>query len=87
MTPPVFCLLAGPNGAGKSTLLSGGRSFVSETVFSYPSKSQIMADTWVAGFRTVLLVVCVDNVQQLVRRVAQVISNKLPVWAASVLDR
>jgi predicted ABC-type ATPase len=55
----------------RSTLLGAGRSFVSETVFSHPSKLQLLADAQAAGFRTVLLVVCVDDAQQLVRRVAQ----------------
>jgi len=55
----------------RATLLAAGRSFVSETVFSHPSKLQLMADAREAGFRTVLLVVCVDDPQQLVRRVAQ----------------
>jgi predicted ABC-type ATPase len=55
----------------RATLLAEGRSFVSETVFSHPSKLQLLADAQAAGFRTVLLVVCVDDAQQLVRRVAQ----------------
>lgn len=55
----------------RATLLAAGRSFVSETVFSHPSKLQLMADAQAAGFRTVLLVVCVEDAQQLVRRVAQ----------------
>jgi predicted ABC-type ATPase len=55
----------------RATLLGAGRSFVSETVFSHPSKLQLLADAQAAGFRTVLLVVCVDDAQQLVRRVAQ----------------
>jgi len=55
----------------RATLLAEARSFVSETVFSHPSKLQLLADAQAAGFRTVLLVVCVDDVQQLVRRVAQ----------------
>ncbi|MFW2357802.1 AAA family ATPase [Hydrogenophaga sp.] len=55
----------------RAALLAAGRSFVSETVFSHPSKLQLMKDARAAGFRTVLLVVCVDDAQQLVRRVAQ----------------
>lgn len=55
----------------RTMLLGAGRSFVSETVFSHPSKLQLLADAQAAGFRTVLLVVCVDDAQQLVRRVAQ----------------
>lgn len=47
----------------RATLLSAGRSFVSETVFSHPSKLQLMADAQAAGFRAVLLVVCVDDAQ------------------------
>jgi predicted ABC-type ATPase len=55
----------------RATLLAAGRSFVSETVFSHPSKLQLLADAQAAGFHTVLLVVCVDDPQQLVRRVTQ----------------
>ncbi|MDO8888137.1 MAG: zeta toxin family protein [Hydrogenophaga sp.] len=55
----------------RTTLLAKGLSFVSETVFSHPSKLQLLGDARAAGFRTVLLVVCVDDPQQLVRRVAQ----------------
>ncbi|WP_235501434.1 AAA family ATPase [Hydrogenophaga sp. Root209] len=55
----------------RATLLAAGHSFVSETVFSHPSKLQLMGTARAAGFRTVLLVVCVDDAQQLVRRVAQ----------------
>ena len=55
----------------RATLLAAGCSFASETVFSHPSKLQLMKDARAAGFRTVLLVVCVDDAQQLVRRVAQ----------------
>ena len=55
----------------RSTLLAAGQSFVSETVFSHPSKLQLMADARAAGHQTVLLVVCVDDAKQLVRRVAQ----------------
>ena len=55
----------------RGALLAAGRSFVSETVFSHPSKLQLLKDSQAAGFRTVLLVVCVDDAQQLVRRVAQ----------------
>ncbi len=55
----------------RATLLGAGRSLVSETVFSHPSKLQLLADAQAAGFRTALLVVCVDDAQHLVRRVAQ----------------
>lgn len=55
----------------RATLLAAGRSFVSETVFSHPSKLQLMADARASGHHIVLLVVCVDDAKQLVRRVAQ----------------
>ena len=55
----------------RATLLAAGRPFVSETVFSHPSKLKLMAAARAAGHQTVLLVVCVDDAQQLVRRVAQ----------------
>lgn len=55
----------------RAVLLTAGRSFVSETVFSHPSKLQLMRDARSAGYHTALLVVCVDDPRQLVRRVAQ----------------
>lgn len=38
----------------RGALLAAGRSFVSETVFSHPSKLQLLKDSQAAGFRTVL---------------------------------
>jgi predicted ABC-type ATPase len=55
----------------RATLLAAGKSFVSETVFSHPSKLHLLAAAQATGFKTVLLVVCVDDARQLVRRVAQ----------------
>lgn len=57
--------------ARRAQLLSAGQSFVSETVFSHPSKIELLRAARVAGFQVVLLVVCVDNPRQLPDRVAQ----------------
>ena len=46
-------------------------SFVSETVFSHPSKLDLMREARAAGFAIVLLVVCVNDPRQLLDRVAQ----------------
>jgi predicted ABC-type ATPase len=51
--------------------LAQGRSFASETVFSHTSKLDLMAAAQRAGFAVVLLVVCVEDPQQLLARVAQ----------------
>ena len=45
-------------------------SFVSETVFSHPSKLDLMREARAAGFAIVLLVVCVNDPRQLLDRVA-----------------
>lgn len=57
--------------ARRSALLAAGVSFVSETVFSHPSKLALIDGAQRAGFKVVLLVVCVDEPYQLLRRVAQ----------------
>ena len=57
--------------ARRSACLQAGRSFVSETVFSHPSKLDLMRQAREAGFAVVLLVVCVSDPRQLIARVAQ----------------
>lgn len=72
---PVLHLLVGPNGAGKSTfvervlipqlhlprteLLAAGRSFISETVFSHPSKVELLQEAGRAGYLITLHVMIV----------------------------
>jgi predicted ABC-type ATPase len=56
--------------AQRAQCLASGMSFASETVFSHTSKLDLMAAAKRAGFAVVLLVVCVDDPQQLVQRVA-----------------
>lgn len=51
--------------------MAAGLSFVSETVFSHPSKLDLMRQARAAGFAVVLLVVCVNDPRQLLQRVAQ----------------
>jgi len=57
--------------ARREQLLRAGQSFVSETVFSHPSKVELLRAARAAGFQVVLLVVCVDDARQLLNRVAQ----------------
>jgi predicted ABC-type ATPase len=57
--------------ARRAACLAQGLSFVSETVFSHPSKLALMQEARAAGFAVVLLVVCVNDPRQLLGRVAQ----------------
>ncbi len=57
--------------ARRPALLAAGVSFVSETVFSHPSKLALIEEARRVGFIVVLLVVCVDDPRQLLVRVAQ----------------
>ena len=57
--------------ARRAACLAQGLSFVSETVFSHPSKLGLMRDARAAGFAVVLLLVCVNDPRQLLARVAQ----------------
>lgn len=55
----------------RSACLAAGESFVSETVFSHPSKIDLLVAARNAGFAVVLLVVCVDEPRHLLARVQQ----------------
>lgn len=57
--------------ARRAACLKQGATFVSETVFSHPSKLALMQQARDAGFAVVLLVVCVSEPHQLLARVAQ----------------
>jgi predicted ABC-type ATPase len=57
--------------ARRSQLLDLGDPFVSETVFSHPSKLTLIADAQAKGFFVMLLVVALDDTAQLLARVAQ----------------
>lgn len=57
--------------ARRAALLAEGRSFVSETVFSHPSKLELIAQAQAAGFIVHLLVVAIDDPQRLIARVRQ----------------
>lgn len=57
--------------AERARCLKAGQSFASETVFSHTSKLDLIAAAQRAGFAVVLLVVCVDDPQMLLGRVAQ----------------
>lgn len=57
--------------AERARCLKTGASFVSETVFSHTSKLDLMAAAKRADFAVVLLVVCVDDPEMLLARVAQ----------------
>ncbi|WP_137918791.1 AAA family ATPase [Hydrogenophaga sp. 2FB] len=55
----------------RAACLAAGDSFVSETVFSHPSKLALLDAATAAGFAVVLLVVCVDEPRHLLARVQQ----------------
>jgi predicted ABC-type ATPase len=56
--------------ARRAALLERGQSFVSETVFSHPSKLALIQAAQAQGFFVMLLVVALDHPQQLLDRVA-----------------
>jgi predicted ABC-type ATPase len=55
----------------RADLLTRGQSFVSETVFSHPSKLILIDQAQQRGFAVVLLVVCLDKPERLLARVRQ----------------
>ncbi len=57
--------------AQRAALLRAGQSFVSETVFSHASKLALINDAQAQGFFVMLLVVCMDDPERLLARVAQ----------------
>jgi predicted ABC-type ATPase len=59
----------------RAQMLAQGRSFISETVFSHPSKLALIAQAQNANFAVVLLVVCLDKPERLIERVRQRISE------------
>lgn len=72
----------------REALLQSGASFVSETVFSHPSKLSLIEQAQALGYRVVLLVVCVDDPQMLLARVRQRVSEGgHDVLAQRILDR
>ena len=54
----------------RAALLKAGKSFVSETVFSHESKLALIEEAQQLGFFVMLLVVCLDDPQRLLARVA-----------------
>ncbi len=61
--------------ARRAQLLASGVSFVSETVFSHESKLALIREAQAAGFVVSLYVLCLDDAQQLLARVAQRVSE------------
>lgn len=55
----------------RAALIAAGTPFVSETVFSHPSKLTLIREARAAGFTVALHVVALDDPQRLVTRVAQ----------------
>ncbi len=69
-------------------LMAQGQSFVSETVFSHPSKLALIVQAQKAGFAVVLLVVCLDKPERLIERVRQrIIEGGHAVPEQRILDR
>lgn len=56
--------------ARRAALLQAGQSFVSETVFSHESKLALIDQAQQLGFFVMLIVVCLDDPQRLLARVA-----------------
>lgn len=87
MSTPVLHLLAGPNGAGKSTFVmevlqpvthlpfvNAEPSFITETVFSHPSKVELVGHAVAVGYVVQLHVILVPEtvlVARVAGRVAQ----------------
>ena len=61
--------------ARRAALVASGMSFVSETVFSHPSKIALIENAQAAGYVVVLLVVCMDQPERLLARVHQRVSE------------
>ncbi|GAA4342663.1 zeta toxin family protein [Variovorax defluvii] len=57
--------------AQRAAHLEGGLPFVSETVFSHPSKLALLADARTRGFDVALYIVCLDDPRRLLDRVQQ----------------
>ncbi len=73
MANPVQRSLAARNWADarRTALLTEGVSFVSETVFSHPSKIALIQQAQASGFRVMLYVLCLDEPRLLLKRVRQ----------------
>lgn len=56
--------------ARRAQLLKAGQSFVSETVFSHESKLVLIKEAQKQGFFVMLIVVCLDEPERLLERVA-----------------
>lgn len=61
--------------ARRAALIASGKSFVSETVFSHPSKIALIQEAQAARYSVVLLVVCMDQPERLILRVRQRVSE------------
>ena len=61
--------------ARRAALLKAGQSFVSETVFSHESKLALIEEAQQLGFFVMLIVVCLDDPQRLLARVAGRVSE------------
>jgi predicted ABC-type ATPase len=57
--------------AARAALLAEDEAFVTETVFSHPSKLELLAQARANGFATALYVVCVDDPRLLLARVRE----------------
>jgi predicted ABC-type ATPase len=61
--------------ARRKALIAQAQNFVSETVFSHPSKIALIEEAQAAGLVVVLLVVCMDQPERLLERVKQRVSE------------
>ena len=59
----------------RETLIAQRQDFISETVFSHPSKLDLILEAQSAGYFVTLYVVCVDDPNLLLKRVAKRVSE------------
>jgi predicted ABC-type ATPase len=72
----------------REALLRQGKSFVSETVFSHPSKLALIQEAQAKGYFVLLLVVALDQPERLLARVSQrVLEGGHNVSAQRILAR
>ncbi len=74
--------------AQRAASLQAGQAFVTETVFSHPSKLQLIRDAQARGFDVALYVVCLDEPRRLLARVrGRVLEGGHAVPADKILAR
>jgi predicted ABC-type ATPase len=74
--------------AQRQELLQAGRSFITETAFSHPSRVALLAQARTLGFEVVLYAIALDEPRRLLQRVSQRVREGGPgVPSHKVLER